>query len=101
MQVLGREGSDARMLGIFYVAAAQAVLLYGSETWVMYPQIGKTLGRFHHQMDRILMEQQPTRRLDGTWDYPPLAEAMPEAGIQEVETYVARHQNHPYNLLRQ
>ena len=69
----------------------QSVLLYGSEKWVMYPRIGKTLVGFHHWMARRLTGQKPKRRLDGTWDYPhpPLAEAMAEAGIQEVETYLS------------
>ena len=27
------------------------------------------------------------------WVYPPLAEAMSKAGLQEIETYFSRHQN--------
>ena len=54
MQVLGREGEYERMLGMFYVAVVQEVLLYGLETWVMYPQIRRTLGGFHHRLDQIL-----------------------------------------------
>ena len=81
-RVLGREGADARMLGMFYVAVVQAVLLYRLEMWVMYPRIGKTLVGFHHWMARRLIGRKPKRRLDGTWDYPPLAEAMAEAGIR-------------------
>ena len=30
---------------------------------------------------------------DGSWRYPPLDEAMSEARLREVETYVSRHHN--------
>ena len=40
-RVLVREGADARTSGIIYVVVVQAVLLYGSETWVMTPHIGR------------------------------------------------------------
>ena len=46
---MGREGEDARMLGLFYVAVVQVVLMYGSETWVMSPRIGRTLCGFHNR----------------------------------------------------
>ena len=74
-------------------AIFKAVLLYGLEAWVMSPRIGSTLGSFRHRLDRILTGRKPQRRLYGRWVYPPLAEAMAEAGLQEVETYVSRRQN--------
>ena len=47
-QVIRRYGSDACMLGIFYISVVQVVLLYRSESWVVSPQIGKALGIIHH-----------------------------------------------------
>ena len=41
--VLVREGADARTLGIIYMEMVQAVMLYGSEMWVMTPRIGGLL----------------------------------------------------------
>ena len=41
--VLIREDADAPTSGIIYVAVVQVVLLYGSETWVMTPRIGRVL----------------------------------------------------------
>ena len=67
--------------------------LYGSEMWVMSPRIGKTLGGFHHRVVRILTRWNPKKRLDVTWGYPPLTEVILYAGIQEVDTYIARRQN--------
>ena len=66
-RVLGREGEDAQALGMFYIAVVQVVLLYGSETWVMYPRIGKTLGGFHHRVACILKRRKPWRDQDGMW----------------------------------
>ena len=47
LRFLGWEGEDARKLGTLYMAVVQAVLLFESETWVMYPQIGRKMGGFH------------------------------------------------------
>ena len=38
-KILVREGADKRTAGRFYVAVVQAVLLFGSETWVLTPQL--------------------------------------------------------------
>ena len=89
--MLGREGADSQMTGMFYITMVQAVLLYGSKTWVMSPHIGKMLGGFHHWFACRLMGRQIERRLNGTWYNPALVDAMAEAGIQEVETYVTHH----------
>ena len=43
LRVLGREGADAGKLGLFYVAVVQTVLLYGSETWVIYQRIRREM----------------------------------------------------------
>ena len=85
-QVLGIEEEDAWTLGAFYIAVVQVVHLYGSETWVMFPFIGTTLGGFHHRVARRLMGRQIRRVLDGTWVYPPLAEVMTKAVLQKVDT---------------
>ena len=77
----------------FYVAVIQEVLLYGSDTWVLTPRIGRLMGRFHHRVARGLMGRQPQIGRDGGWVYHLLAGAMLEAGLHEVETYVSRLHN--------
>ena len=52
MKILRREGVDKRTEGRFYLAVVQAVLLFGSETWVLTPQLDKALARFHHRVAR-------------------------------------------------
>ena len=56
--MLGIEVEDARTLGRFYVAVVQAVLMYGLETWVMTPFIGRTLSIFYHRVDHRLTRSQ-------------------------------------------
>ena len=56
-------------------------------------RIGNVLGGFHHRMARKLKGRQPQRRKDGVWVYPPLEDAMAEAGLQEVEAYIYCRQN--------
>ena len=74
--VLGREGTDARTSGSIYVVVVQAVLMYGSDTWVMTLRIGSTLGGLYHRVARRLKGRKPWRGVDGSWVYPPLAESM-------------------------
>ena len=90
---MGREGADNRTYGLFYVAMVYTVLLYGSNNWVMYLYIGRTMRGLYHRVVHMLLEKHPRRSTDGTWVYPLLAEETVEAGIQEVEAYVAHHQN--------
>ena len=61
MWLLERYGVDAQTSDLLYVAIVQAVMLYGLDTWVVYPRIGRTLGGFHHKMARILTGKQPQR----------------------------------------
>ena len=79
--------------GMFYATVVQAILLYGLETWIMSPWIGKALGGFHHRVVWRLTGWMPQRNFDGTWTYLPLGEEMAEVGVQEVETYATHRQN--------
>ena len=53
----------------------------------------RVLGGFHHRVARRLTEQQPWKGQDRVWFYPPIEDAMLEVGLQDLETYVFRHQN--------
>ena len=57
------------------------------------PPIGRLLGGFHHKVARRLTGRQPRLGRDGLWIYPPLEDAIVEAGLHEVETYVSRCKN--------
>ena len=89
-RVLIREGADAQTLGQIYLAVVQSVIIYGSETWVIKTRIERVLGGFHHRVTRRLMGRQPWRIWNIVWVYPPLEDAIAEAGFQEVDTYAYR-----------
>ena len=61
VKILGREGSDRRTAGRFYVAVVQAVILFGSEKWVVTPQMEKALAGFRHQAFRQMAGMGPKR----------------------------------------
>ena len=61
-RILGREGDNPRVLGVFFKAVVQAVLIFGSETWVLTPHMGRALGSFHHGVARWIMGIQPRIR---------------------------------------
>ena len=55
----------------------------------MTPHIGRFWGVFHHRVARKLTGRQNQRGRYGGWAYPLLEDAMAEAGLQEVDTYVS------------
>ena len=92
-RVLIREDTYDRTLGQIYLEVVLSVILYGSETWVTTPHIGRVLGGFHHRVAHRLKGKQPRQGRDSVWVYPLLEDAMEEAGLQEVKTYFSRLQN--------
>ena len=91
--VIGRKCVHACILGQIYFVVVQSVILYGSETWVMTPGTGRMLGGFHHRVACRLTGRQPQQGRGDLRTYPPLEDAMSEAGLQEVDTYVSLFQN--------
>ena len=41
-------------------------------------------------MARRIFGKMPRWRVEGTWEYPPLGDAMRAYGIKEIETYISR-----------
>ena len=68
-------------------------ILYRYETWVMTPHIGRVLGGFHHRLACSLPGGKPQIGREAVWTCPLLEDAMAEAVLQEVETYISRRQN--------
>ena len=77
----GPRGFRPEDIRFFLKAVVQAVLLFGSETWVMIPCMDQALGSFHNMVTRHITMRHQMRRGEGGWDYPQLAAAMEEMGF--------------------
>ena len=71
----------------------QTVLLYGSESWTIGPKMLEVLTGFHHKIARQIAKKTASRQPDGTWVYPPIAEALEIAGLFPMEEYIRRRQS--------
>ena len=61
-KILGREGTNTQVSGMFFKAMMQAVLLFGSYMWVLNYHTGRVLESFQHRVDRLITGRQPKRR---------------------------------------
>ena len=90
LRILRREGADPKGSGHFLKAVSQDVLLLGAETWVLTPRMKRDLDSFQHRVARRLAGRKPRRRGYGSWAYPPLEEAMGEAGFGGIMRSITR-----------
>ena len=93
LQILSREGVEKRVSGNFSKAVVQAVLLVGSETWVLTPRIERALESFVHRAIRRITIRQLWRGGYGKCTHPSLKEAMREAGLEGIRNAITRRQN--------
>ena len=66
-RILSREGAEPQVSGFFFKSVIQSVLLFGAETWIVNPCMGRVLGGFQDQVARRLTVQLPWRRSDRKW----------------------------------
>ena len=71
----GKGGGDLRVSWTLFKAVVQAVLLFGSNTWVMTPHMGQNLGGVYHRVSHRLMEKKLWHIPDDIWQYPPFGKA--------------------------
>ena len=91
--ILRREGAKTWILGNFFKAVVQQVLLFGAETRVVTPKMERALSAFIHGAARRITGRQPRRGKDWEWQYPSLEGAMEEAGLTDIRTSIQRSQN--------
>jgi hypothetical protein len=77
----GHSSKQPHIVGMFYKAIVQSVLLFGSETWVITPDMLLTLEGFHNTVARRISGMMPSKTPNGEWHYPPLAQALQKAGL--------------------
>ena len=93
VNILGRDGAYKRMPRKFYVAVVQAVLLFGSEMWVVTPRMEKALLGFHHREVRRMAGMVHGRQLNRAWVYPPIGAVLETVLLEDIKVYIYRHQN--------
>ena len=82
--IIVQEGGGPCNFGNFYNMVVQETLLFGRETWVMLPIIGRTIHWFHHRMYRRLVGMRPRQNTMEKCIYPPLEADMMAVGLKEV-----------------
>ena len=75
------------------MAVVQAVLLFGSETWVLTPRLDKSLEVFNHWAVRRMVGMGPKRQWGGTWVYTPIGVVLTMVGLEKIRMYIARRHN--------
>ena len=63
--LLLQEGADPKMSEIFYRAVLQAILLYGSETWVLLASMEKRIEGTHTEFLRMITGNREKQLGDG------------------------------------
>jgi hypothetical protein len=88
-RVLNNEGADPKTMVIFYRAVILAVLLYGSETWVMTEQLYRTINSFHVTISRQI-SRLPIRYDEETdsWVRPSMERVFQLTGLRPLYDYV-------------
>ena len=88
-QVLWSENASPPIAAWFYQAIVQAILLYGSETWVISRTALARFEGFHiraaYQMAKA---NKPKRGPGNVWEYPRSADVLKECGMMTMEEYI-------------
>ena len=75
------------------MALVQAVILFGSETWVMTPRLEKSLEGFRHWAVWHMAGMVSKRQQDGTWLYKTIGALLTMVGLEIFGMYISRSQN--------
>lgn len=71
-----------------YRTIIQALLLYGSETWVLSQKTLHKLEVFHRRCARCLTGRIIHQAPSGEWIYPNTEEVLKQAGLESIENYI-------------
>jgi hypothetical protein len=103
-KVLTREHASRRVMGHFYKAIVQSILLYGAKTWVITPNHMQKLRTFHRSCARYITRRfiKPAHEHDGTDDriYPSSESVLEESGLFEIEVYIQRRRDTVFNFVK-
>jgi hypothetical protein len=91
-RLLRGENMNPRVCGMFFKAVVQAVLLYGSETWVLTESAMRCLEGFYYRAAcRMARENRPKKNSQtGEWTYPARKDVFEEVGLYTLTDYIDR-----------
>jgi hypothetical protein len=90
-RILAREGAKPKVMGMFYKAVVQSVLLYGCETWCLTLAQYNTLNSFHVTAARRISGLHFEFNSESEeWNRPAVALALDKAGLLPLITYLRR-----------
>jgi hypothetical protein len=89
-RILAREGASTKVMGYFYKAIVQAVLLYATETWVVTEHSMKALNSFHHRCARHIAGDHIRQNPNGEWYLPATDRVLEVSGLLTVEAYITK-----------
>jgi hypothetical protein len=88
-QVLQNENTSPFVAAQFYQAVVQAVLLYGSETWVISPTAMARLEGFHIRATyQMAKTHKPRWGPRNEWVYPRLEDVLNKCGMKTMAEYI-------------
>ena len=80
------------MSASFYRVVVQAIILYGSETWVLLASMANRIEGMHTEFLKIIMAKRVKQLEDGTWKTPGAEDIREAAGNESAGIYVERQQ---------
>ena len=87
-KLLRREGASNQLSARFYMVIVSAVLLYGSETWVITKRIEDLLTSFHNRCARTIGKTYIRKTGEDEWVYPSVEETLKKAHLRPLCYYL-------------
>jgi exonuclease III len=92
-RILSKEGANPKAMASIYKAVVQAVLLYGSESWVLTQSMEKKLQSFHRRCARYITGQHIRQNPDESWTCPSSEAVLSTAGLWSIQEYIQRRRS--------
>ena len=86
-------GFIARIMGKIYATIIQAILLYGSESWVKTAAKMRKLMSSHNRAARHMTRIHISKVREDRWEYQDMKEVLEECGLEPIENYIVRRRN--------
>ena len=83
-----KKGAPVRAQGILYNTVVQAVLLYGSDTWVVTGSMNNVIEILHHWVAIRSTGVMTQRKTSRKWEWPLVAETLENAVLWPIKEYI-------------